>query len=147
RRLDLPEGTFYVGYPVVATQDDTLTFDALLTTESHGVVAFDLLSTDSPILDSAAWEQIANRQLSLFLALKAKLLTNPALVAKRDLAVPINIVTYSSHRFFAPADLDISPASPGTLHEVLSRMEAPLTADRYKALNAAIQRVTHIRSP
>src|SRR5437899_2418021 len=87
RGLELDEGTFYVGYPVLTTQTDTVTLDALLTSKAHGVIVFDLL-TSSSLLDEETWRETEARQESIYLALASKLLLQPALAQRRQLAIP-----------------------------------------------------------
>jgi hypothetical protein len=37
-------GTFYIGYPVIASADEPVTIDALLICKEHGLVAFTFLT-------------------------------------------------------------------------------------------------------
>ncbi|HDU6057023.1 TPA: hypothetical protein RFW73_004830, partial [Klebsiella quasipneumoniae subsp. similipneumoniae] len=43
--LDL-NGTLYIGYPIFDVDDESILTDALLVTKEHGVIAFDLSTTD-----------------------------------------------------------------------------------------------------
>jgi hypothetical protein len=66
RRLDLTEGTLYVGYPVLTSLAEPLTFDALLTSIGHGVIIFDILTTPATDLDAPAWAEIERRQEAIY---------------------------------------------------------------------------------
>src|ERR1700704_5778039 len=55
-------GTLYLGYPVLSTADAKVFVDALLVSESHGLIAFDLSSHLDPRPDAQQVEALAERK-------------------------------------------------------------------------------------
>ena len=86
-------GTLYIGYPIVASADEHVFVDALLTCEEHGMVAFDL---DAPVQAN-----VTQRQDSIYAALLQRLIAFRPLRHGRELAFDIHVVT------FAPSPLTI----------------------------------------
>lgn len=145
RELDLGEGTLYIGYPVLTTHQEPLSLDAVLTTERHGIVAFELLDQPPKLDDTEAWDRIAEGQERIYLGLQSKLILYPELVHRRQLAVPLHIVTYAPWPFDVPETVEnVVAAHPHSLGAVLDGLAQPI-GERFKALNAAIQRVTTIK--
>jgi superfamily I DNA and RNA helicase len=145
RSLGLPEGTLYVGYPVLSLEQSSESVDALLTSERHGVVLFDLLPDEvGPSARPEFWRDREERQTRLFLALKSKLTKEPALTKKRDLAIPIHIVTYAAFQPQIPNDVELTPAQHGHLREVLEQLSG-YDPQYTTPLNATIQRVTTMK--
>lgn len=145
RALDLPEGTLYIGYPVLSVDQSAESVDALLTSAQHGVVLFDLLS-DPPSVESAAefWRLREDHQTRLFLAMKSKLTKEPGLTYRRDLAVQIHVLTYAAFPLLIPQGLEITPVQYGKLREVLLGLTG-FDPKYMPALNATIQRVTTMK--
>lgn len=138
---DLPqlEGTLYVGYPILGTPDGAFPFDALLLSPTFGAVAFDLV-------EGRELGSHADRQDDIYTKLKAKLLQYPSLVGRRDLAVPITVLT------FAPAiSPQQRPADDSTVlrtaAEAFEQIELVQWAERhrYASLCSAIQALTNVR--
>jgi len=90
KSIQLTDATLYVGYPILATADQSITMDAILTCVEHGIVVFDLETAKA----KPNWQRTEERQAELEIALKSKLIRHKDLTFKRDLAVPIHIVTY-----------------------------------------------------
>ena len=68
------DGSLYIGYPVLATADESITVDALLVTLQHGLVAFlfdELSSVDEACAN--AWHGREDRQNQLFVAVENNL--------------------------------------------------------------------------
>ncbi len=133
-------GTLYTGYPIIASADEMIVIDAMLTCQEHGLIVIDYLKpTESR--DTAAIEE---RQDDLYTALQRKLLEYKPLVEKRRLSVDINVLS------FAPSDdliqkLDgIRIASPGTLVGALEEFQ-PIEPEKLRLINAAVQRVATIK--
>ncbi len=128
-------GTLYIGYPIVAAADEHIFVDALLTSKEHGVVAFDL----EPVQDA----DVRQRQDNLFAALLQRLISFRPLRDGRELAFKINVVT------FAPLEANQSSDPPVvsgvTLPQYLAGHCAPVPADRLKAIDSSVQRVTTIK--
>lgn len=76
KAIALTKATLYVGYPI-------------LTCVEHGIVIFDLDTPKGP----PNWQAIEDRQGELVIGLKSKLIRHKDLTQKRDLAVPIHVVT------------------------------------------------------
>src|SRR5690242_10419077 len=87
-------GTLYLGYPVLSTADGKVFVDALLVSDTHGLVAFDL-SSKIEVARSTAAEQteIADRQNQIYASIYNKLNTYASLRRGRSLAVEVGVVT------------------------------------------------------
>ncbi len=83
-------GTLYLGYPIIASSDEMVVIDSLLTCLEFGVVVIDFGTVDG----TDAEEKIQERQDNLFTALQRKLLQYKPLVKARNLIVPINVLTF-----------------------------------------------------
>ncbi|MFI3905737.1 hypothetical protein [Ochrobactrum sp. S1502_03] len=70
RAADLT-GTLYIGYPVLAIDDDKIEFDAVLISRNRGVVIFDLYSTTGNAM--VAGDRVAERMEKLYAALYNRL--------------------------------------------------------------------------
>lgn len=138
-------GTLYIGYPVIATANESITIDALLVTEEHGLVAL-LFPSDPPTRsnDTNRWHELANRQDQLFVAVENNLRRHEALRDGRRLAVTVNAVTVVSNIQHVPDDIEGDFADFTTLVKVISSY-APIEPSRSEPLNAALQRVSTIR--
>lgn len=141
KAIALTKATLYVGYPILATADQSYSIDAILTCVEHGIVIFDL---DTPKA-SPNWHIIEDRQGELVIGLKSKLIRHKDLTQKRDLAIPIHVVTYLPHKQPAGSSGDVlvivSQGQLKSAFEDLAGME-----DKYvRPLNAAIQQVATIK--
>lgn len=136
RNADL-EGTLYLGYPIIATAEQMVTIDALLTTREHGVVAIDFLSPDA----NAEREEVRDRQDDVYNAVYRKLLDYKPLVSKRNLSVQVQVLS------FGPVEIDLGDlvsAGPGSILHKLDQFPS-ISADQLRLVNAAVQRVTTIK--
>lgn len=75
-------GTLYFGYPIIATADQMVTIDALLTCREHGIIAIKFYGDEAP-----APEDIEDREDDPYNAVYRKLLEYKPLVQKRELIV------------------------------------------------------------
>ncbi len=82
---DGADGTIYLGYPVLSTVESNVVFECLFVSKKYGLV---ILSTSG-----ANDEEIGKAQDQLFFALQTHLGKFGDLRKKRELAVPINVVT------------------------------------------------------
>jgi len=140
KQIPLTEATLYVGYPILHSADVAMSLDSILTCVEHGIVVFDLIGHDR----HTNWEQIEERQAEVEISLKSKLFRHRELTAKRQLAVPVSIITYLPFKPNNVADTEIVIAEQGHLREALD--DLPRMDRRYiKALNAAIQQVATIK--
>jgi superfamily I DNA and RNA helicase len=131
------EGTFYIGYPVMASADSSTTIDALLVSQKPGLVAFHF---------SQKGEEFKAAQDKLCYALESNLGRHESLRRKRSLGVSVNVVSLFPESD-APATLDSEypTASPSTVVDAFRDMHPLEDADVYRKLSAAIQRVTTIK--
>lgn len=134
-------GYLFIGYPVIGSADERLTIDALLVSPDKGIVIFDLIEGSEPTDYGARQDDAANK-------LEARLKTHRELMRRRDLLIPIHVVS------FAPgvndtekhSKQDYSLANVGTLSEKLNLLAWPEKAGNlYDAALSAIQSITTIR--
>jgi len=137
-------GTLYIGYPILASAEESITVDALLITDEHGLVVFSFFKGNTLPKDSESWHQIADEQDELYYAVKNSLGRHQNLRVRRDVGVEINILTLFPQEPIPPDDLDIYYATTETVFSVIQTF--PFLNDRFKKpLNAALQRVTTIK--
>lgn len=140
-------GTLYLGYPVLSTADSKVFVDALLVSEGHGLVAFDLSSKIEgvrPTDDEKA--EIAERQNQIYAAIYNKLNTHANLRRGRQLAVEVGVVTYHTGLAELVEEGEIIATPPARLSKVIARFGA-VQPDILRTLNAAVQRVSTLRPP
>jgi superfamily I DNA and RNA helicase len=139
-------GTLYVGYPIYKTADEVIFSDALLTTAEHGVVVFDL-STPAPTGagDLTSWiQELEDRQDQLYLLLANRLMSTPELTRRRNLAIDIQVITFLPQAPAVNLPNGVLIADHESLAGVLAGF-SPLDPRYLKPLNAAIERITHIK--
>jgi superfamily I DNA and RNA helicase len=132
-------GTLYIGYPIIASADEKLTIDALLTSIEYGIVIFDLGGNAAPNI-------IGARQDDLYNSLYQRLLGFKELRKARGLAAEINVITLLPSNTTLQMDDARLWATPQNIEERLKEC-APITAGVLKLVNAAIQRITTIKPP
>jgi superfamily I DNA and RNA helicase len=138
------DGTFYIGYPVIASADEKVIVDALLLTEQHGLIAFKFHGQTPRADDQSAWQHLEDAQDQLFYAIDANLGRHDELRAGRRLGVTVETIT-------------LFPVSPSVPHDLKGRFvgldgvrEAieecvPVDLLFWRPLQAALQRVTTIK--
>ena len=134
------DASFYVGYPVAATIDASVTVPALLISPRHGLVCFD-------VIPSAREDDLAalrGQQRSIILPLKAKLLTNPDLAGDDDLAFKVNVITYALASDNSPQLAAHRIVGGDGLAAALDTCQ-PFPIAMLPSINAAIERVANIR--
>ncbi len=146
RARPLPEGTIYVGYPVLAMGDESEVVDALLISPEHGAVLFDFAPQPAiPTAREAFWEARLLHQDKLVLALKSRLMRVSGLSLRRELAIKVSIVTFLPEGEPGPSNTDaFIVATARTLPSALEECVGN-NAAFYRSLSAAIQRVTTIK--
>ncbi len=141
-----PDGTLYLGYPVLALADDRVNVEALLVTAQFGLVAFLTEVLPAEPVGTPAWAEIQERQDHLYGALESFLGRHPSLRSGRRLAFDINTVTLLSAA--PPPDAfegaEGSYTDTGTLSETLSGFHS-IPEHVFRSLDAAINKVTTIR--
>ena len=146
--LDLHlDGSLYIGYPVLATADESVTVDALLVTLQHGLVAFlfDDISSESQSQEDH-WQRCEDLQNQLFVAVENNLRRHESLRRGRRLAVDIQTVTVVPTGETAPESLEGEYADLNGVSELVSKFP-PLDEETFKPLQAALQRVSTIKAP
>ena len=139
------DGSLYIGYPVLATADDSITVDALLISAQHGLVAFQF--EDHSLADTTGddhWNLREDRQNQLFIALENSLRRHETLRVGRRLAVGVQTITVMANVESRPENLDGEYTDLDGLPEVLRDYE-PIDQHYFKPLQAALQRVSTIK--
>lgn len=134
-------GTLYIGYPILASADESVTVDAMLTGDEFGLVALIFLKDG---LADGEWDSIRDEQDQLYFALDNHLGRHKALRSGRKLAIEINVITVLPSVEDVPEELEGKVCTPSTLAEQLDSL--PDFDPKYlKALNAALQRISTIK--
>lgn len=146
RRLESvsTNGTVYLGYPVLASADARVEVDALLVSEEHGLVAFQLAGAIPSTADE--WAESVASQDQLFGVLDSSLRRHDSLRRGRRglLAEPATITVFPGDAGAAPADADGTFCSMDEVVEVVSALPA-VGPEVFRALEAALQRVSTIK--
>jgi superfamily I DNA and RNA helicase len=132
-------GTLYIGYPVLASLDEQLFVDALLTCEQYGVVVFDLAS--SSLTDLA----VRSRQDDLYQAIRQKLITNRSLRDGRNLVIEPLTATVSPSAPGIRMESGVLVCPPDQVLAALQEHARPISAEHLRQVNASIQRVSTIK--
>ena len=83
-----PEGTLYIGYPIIGTPEGSFPIDALLVSPTKGLVLFS-------VVEGKILPDYAEAQDEGFNKMQAKLLQHQALIRKRELLVKIRTITFA----------------------------------------------------
>lgn len=134
-RVDL-NGTLYVGYPIFDVDEESLLTDALLVTQEHGVIAFDLTTEVG-----ANEDDILNYQDDIYRGLLKRFLTEKPLVIRRKLSFDITIFSF---RLFPEAGIDVDIITPVNFVEQLLRCRG-IDAEQFKLINASIQKTSVLK--
>jgi superfamily I DNA and RNA helicase len=135
-------GTLYIGYPILSNVEGTVRTDALYVSQQAGVVVFDTNHLQVRQADEPMVDQVRNTQDKLFAALSSKLLETPELLERRQLAIPISVISISTQEDFSVGDALVStveqiPSHIGSSHS--------LSLEKYEILNSVIERTATIR--
>ena len=87
RQSDL-SGVLFIGYPIIATASGPYLVDALLVSADMGIVIFDLVEGTDLGNHEERQDDAANK-------LEAKLKSHPELMRRRDLAIPIQPISFA----------------------------------------------------
>ena len=141
--FQLSDATLYIGYPILTTSDEPLPLDAILTCREHGIVIFDL----RPNLPASPedWDLLEENQADLVIALKSKLIKHRNLTSKRELAVPIHVLTFVPHVGDAGAPNEEFVLADSDILAIELKKLVGITEDYVRPLNAAIQQVATIK--
>jgi superfamily I DNA and RNA helicase len=136
------DGTLYVGYPVITSADETVFVEALLASQDHGVVVFHFESRQA-VADGANVADDFRDELQF--VVYQKLLAFKPLRKGTALSVSVNVITIVPPGTAVSAELP-EVVAPDGITEALGRFE-PITADQFRYVSAAIQRITTIKPP
>lgn len=137
-------GTLYIGYPVLASAEDTVTIDALLVCVEHGLIVFSF-EDDPPCLEeSEAWQLLQEKQDEIYFVVETYLSRHQGLRAGRSLGVEVQTVTVFPGEPKAPESLQHTYSGIGDLPSTLTAFPE-MTNGYLKPLQAALQRVTTIK--
>lgn len=140
---ELDEGTIYLGYPVLATADDRVEIDALLVSESRGLIAFKFASAIP--LTNDDWVRLGAEQDKIFNALESHLSRYDTLRQGRRFAIDITTVTvFATPVGDPPVPTEAVFRSFDELPAFV-REQRGLSTELYRSLQAALQRVSTIR--
>ena len=144
--LDL-DGSLYIGYPVVATAEESVTVDALLVTEQHGLVAFIFDEHDPDLTtDEELWTTREDRQDYLFVAVENSLRRHSTLRRRRGLAIEVQTIMIVTDASPVPEHIEGEYSQTETVPLLLAQFP-PLDFSYFRPLQAALQRVTTIKPP
>jgi len=138
------KGTLYIGYPILASADESIIIEALMITEEHGIVVFnfDEKMADEKVLDFRA--RISDCQDKLYYSLKTNLGRHQTLRKGRELGVEPYMITFVPSLDALPEWEDVVVKDQDNVVEAIQACD-PIESQYYTALNAAVQRVTTIK--
>ncbi|MCG3138944.1 MAG: hypothetical protein HJJLKODD_02816 [Phycisphaerae bacterium] len=138
------DGTLYIGYPVLSSADESIFVEALLICDQFGLVVFSIGNGLGQPPNDEFWNRVQEKQDTLYFAIQTNLGRHLALRRRRDLAIPINVISFFPDDLQVPAGRDLLVAGPGTLSTVLGGCDQ-FDPQYQRHLNAALQRVTTIK--
>jgi superfamily I DNA and RNA helicase len=140
RDVDL-NGTLYLGYPVIASVDETFFIDGLLTCQEHGVVVFHF---DDRSENADGYDELKQKQDDIYAAVSQKYMNFKPLRQGRALAFNINVVTLAPQMQGMQNTDDLQVTGPDSLIELIQTFE-PIDEELLWKINAATQRVSTIK--
>ncbi len=135
------EGECFFGYPLIATPDGGYSVDAILVSPQKGLVLFDLVEG----LDIGDYQ---SRQDDLANKVESRLKLHKELVKRRNLLVPLSVVTYVPAMDSLPAhsDEDYPIANDSNIAEVFAQIKwEEATEELYRNTLSAIEGLSSIR--
>ena len=138
-------GKLYIGHPVIATPDGPRRIDALLASETHGLVAFDLVEHDDIAGHQERQDDFAN-------AIEAKLRTQRNLVRRengqRKLVVPVHSVSFAPAVANPPDAADYPVLNTSTLAAFLDNLDGSVfEPDAFALALSLLESMSAIRRP
>jgi len=137
---DKYEGTLYIGYPIIGTANGGFKIDALLITKETGLV---VIHIEEGINSNIDYKDI---QDEIFTKIKSKLFQYKELTKKRDLAIEINVLTYSPAWSDIPEKNEDYPCfiNNDSLKKFINSLSWD-TVEYYEQLLSVLQSITSIR--
>jgi superfamily I DNA and RNA helicase len=136
-------GTLYLGYPILASYDQPILIDALLTCREHGVVVFDFEPGAGTAEEIA---ELQERQDDIYHAVHQRLAGFKPLRSGRDLLVAVNVLTLTPDFSTDPESGPPFVATYERIFDFLTLFQA-ISASDLRSVNSAVQRVTTIKPP
>lgn len=139
------DATLYLGYPIFSSADDSVAVDALLISQSLGVIIFVFGGVVTSPRSTEDIDRLVEEQDAIYFAARTSLSRHPHLRRGRELAVDLRVVT------LIPAPLPSGLTSPGSQIIPIASIQTaldnrhPIADDFWRPLNAALQRVTTIK--
>ena len=131
------DGTFYAGYPILASADKSHTIEALVVSKEYGLIAFNFPETKN-------FEEVKEIQDELFYLIEGNLKRHEILRKGRNLAIEPNIISFYPDDFEIENGGDYLFACPSTIKNTLNQCRKVLP-EFYVPLCSAIERVTTIK--
>lgn len=139
------EGFFYTGYPIIQTSEGGYQIDALFMSPKYGMIIFNLAEEQSDL------EDYKFKQDKSYSLMEAKLKSNPNLSRKRELIIPLKIVTFSSSKsrtgYKNEIDKDYPLFFKDTLNGFFEWIDENVQFDEkdFQAVLSAIQSISTLR--
>jgi len=138
-------GKLYIGYPMIPTPDGTRRIDALLASDTHGLVAFDLVQDDGVAGYQERQDDFAN-------AIESKLRTQRNLVRRsngqRTLVVSVYAVSFAPAVSKPPADQDYPVVDESTLGGFLDSLEGSVSEpDAFASALSLLESMSAVSRP
>jgi hypothetical protein len=134
-------GTIYLGYPVIASADESVDVDALFVSEEHGLIA--LIGGSSPTTEGE-WQEAIAEQDRLYGALESYFGRHPELRQRRILKFTIQTITVYAEPVEGKIDGEELFCGIDQVRDVVGQLP-PITNDVYRSIQAAVQSVTSIK--
>ncbi|HFU4026120.1 TPA: DEAD/DEAH box helicase [Streptococcus suis] len=139
------DGTLYTGYPIIGTTHGPYPIDATLISSKYGVVIFDLIS-GTEIKDLEGFE---DRQDEIFNIVDGYLKTYKELTNRRQLKVPLTIVSYAPEVYSEIEDEDYLIFNKETLPNFFDKLNNSIgmdfSIDDFNQVKSVIQNIKNIR--
>lgn len=142
------EGTLYTGYPIIGTAHGPYPLDATLISSKYGVVIFDLISGTEKS-DLKGYE---DRQDEIFNIVDGYLKSFKDLTNRRQLKVPLTIVSYAPEVYFEIEDIDdeeylvFNKETIPNLFDMLNNsIDKVFSIEDFSQVKSVIQNIKNIR--
>lgn len=131
------DGTLYIGYPIIGTPEGSFPIDALLVSQSKGLVLFS-------VVEGRNLPDYAELQDEAFNKMQAKLLQHQALIRKRQLLVEIHTITFAPAVTQLPTDNEHCLCNADNLLATIDGLQ-DFDPTVYPSLVSVIQAISTLR--